>query len=70
MIFQVIVSLVLIVSILLQSSKGDGLSGAIAGGGAQIGAKQNRGFDGLMSKVTKISAFLFIVIAIASIKIQ
>lgn len=70
MVIQVIVSIVLIVSILLQSSKGDGLSGTIAGGGAQLGAKKNRGFDGLLSKVTKITAFLFIAIAIALVAIQ
>ncbi|HZJ76566.1 MAG TPA: preprotein translocase subunit SecG, partial [Oscillospiraceae bacterium] len=64
MVVQVIVCIVLIGSILFQSGKGDGLSGAISGGGAQLWAKQNRGFDALLSKITKIAAFLFIAIAV------
>lgn len=70
MVIQVIACLILIGSILLQTDKGQGLSGSIAGGGAQLWAKQNRGFDGLLSKVTKIAAVLFIVVAIALVAIQ
>ncbi|MFW5648220.1 MAG: preprotein translocase subunit SecG [Candidatus Alkaliphilus sp. MAG34] len=70
MVIQVIVCIVLIVSILLQSGKGEGLSGAISGGGAQLWSRQNRGFDALLSKVTKITAFIFIAIAVILIKIQ
>lgn len=70
MVVQVIVCIVLIGSILLQSGKGDGLSSAISGGGAQLWAKQNRGFDALLGRITKIAAFLFIALAIALIAIQ
>ncbi len=70
MVVQVIVCIILIVSILLQSDKGEGLSSAISGGGAQLWAKQDRGFDALLSKVTKVAAFLFMAIAIILIAIQ
>lgn len=70
MIIQVLVCIVLIGSILFQSGKGDGLSGAISGGGAQLWAKQNRGYDALLSRVTKIAAFLFVAISIALVVIQ
>ena len=70
MVIQVILCIILIGSVLFQSGKGEGLSSAISGGGAQLWAKQNRGFDALLSKVTKITAFLFIVVAIALVAIQ
>ena len=37
---------------------------------AQLWSRQNRGFDALLSKVTKITAFIFIAIAVILIKIQ
>ena len=70
MIIQVIVCVILIGSILFQSGKGEGLSSTISGGGAQLWARQNRGFDALLDKITKIAAFLFIAIAIILIVIQ
>ncbi|QUH21340.1 preprotein translocase subunit SecG [Alkaliphilus sp. B6464] len=69
MVIQVMACLILIGSILLQPGKSEGLSSAF-GGGAQMMAKQSRGFDGLLSKVTKIAAVLFIVVAIALVAIQ
>lgn len=74
MIIQVIACIILIGSIMLQSSKGEGLSGSIggagAGSGAQMWGKQARGFDALLAKVTKIAAILFVVVAIALVAIQ
>jgi len=69
MIIQVIACLILIGSVLLQPAKSQGLSSTL-GGGAQVMAKQSRGFDGVMSKVTKGSAVLFVAIAIALVAIQ
>ena len=69
MVIQVIVCLILIGSIMLQPAKSEGLSSTL-GGGAQVMSKQSRGFDGLMSKVTKAAAILFVVIAIALVAIQ
>jgi len=69
MIIQVIACLILIGSVLLQPAKSQGVS-SMMGGGAQVMAKQSRGFDGVMSKVTKFSAILFVAIAIALVAIQ
>lgn len=69
MVIQVIVCLVLIGSILLQPAESQGLSSTL-GGGAQVMAKQSRGFNGLMNKVTKAAAVLFVVLAIVLVSIQ
>ncbi len=70
MVIQVIVSLILIGSILLQSGKSAGLSGSITGGAEQIWGKQGRGYEGMLSKVTSIAAAMFLIVAIALVAIQ
>ncbi|GAB6087456.1 preprotein translocase subunit SecG [Alkaliphilus crotonatoxidans] len=70
MICMVITSLLLIATIMLQSGKSAGLSGSIAGGAQQLWGKQGKGYEGLLSKLTTISAVLFIVIALALVMIQ
>ena len=51
-VIHVIVSLLLVVSILLQSSKGGGLAGMFGGGGAMGGFFGARGAATFLSKVT------------------
>lgn len=59
---HVIACLVLIASILMQSGKSAGLSGAIAGGAETFfGKNKSKTMDALFSRITKISAFLFII---------
>ncbi len=70
MIVQVIASLVLIGSILMQSGKSAGLSGSITGGAEQLFGKQGRGYEAVLEKVTTAAAVLFILVAIALIAIQ
>ena len=71
MIFQVIASLILIASILLQSGKSAGLSGSIGGGAEQLlGKKKGRGYDVLLSKVTTIGAIAFIVCALVLVTLE
>ncbi|AOY77888.1 preprotein translocase subunit SecG [Clostridium formicaceticum] len=70
MVLQLITSLVLIGSILLQSGKDAGLSGSITGGAEQLWGKQGRGYEGMLSKVTAIGAVLFIIVAILLVAIQ
>nr|WP_156774403.1 preprotein translocase subunit SecG [Alkaliphilus oremlandii] len=70
MILQAISCLVLIGSVMLQPAKSEGLSSTFGGTGAQMMAKQSRGYDALMSKVTKATAVLFIIFAIALVAIQ
>ncbi len=65
-ILLVVSSLILIASILLQSGKSAGLSGSIGGGAEQLFGKQKaQGYDALFEKITKISAAVFIVSALA-----
>jgi len=60
----VIVELFLIAVVLLQSGRKAGLSGAIAGGAETFfGKNKARSFEGKLYRLTKISAVLFIVIA-------
>ncbi|NLK72797.1 MAG: preprotein translocase subunit SecG [Clostridiales bacterium] len=65
MVLQLIASLILIASILLQSGKSAGLSGSIGGGAEQLfGKKKGRGYDTLLSKITAIGAAVFIVCSV------
>lgn len=70
MIILLIASLILIISILLQSSNSDGLSGSIAGGAEQLfGKKKSRGYDALLSKVTTVVAIVYIFVSLAIVAI-
>jgi preprotein translocase subunit SecG len=70
MILLLISSIVLIVSILLQSGNSDGLSGSIAGGAEQLfGKRKSRGYDALLSKITTVCAIFYIVDALAIVAI-
>ena len=67
----VIASLILIGSILLQSSNSAGLSGAIGGGAEQLfGKKKSRGYEGVLSKISTVSAVLFIALSLALVMLQ
>lgn len=70
MILQLITSIILIGSILLQSGKSAGLSGSITGGAEQLWGKQGRGYEGVLSKVTAVGAALFIIVAILLVALQ
>ncbi|MCQ2548342.1 MAG: preprotein translocase subunit SecG [Clostridia bacterium] len=66
MVILAICSIILIISILLQSSNSDGLSGSIAGGAEQLfGKKKSRGYDALLAKITAVAAVLFIGLSLA-----
>ena len=70
MIILLISSIVLIISILLQESKSDGLSGSIAGGAEQLfGKRKSRGYDALLSRVTTICAVIYIIVSLAIVAI-
>lgn len=59
-VLHVIISLALIATVLLQSGKSAGLSGAIAGG-AETFLGKKKGLDELLGKVTTVVALLFAV---------
>ncbi|MBO5514459.1 MAG: preprotein translocase subunit SecG [Mogibacterium sp.] len=70
MIILLIASIVLIISILLQESKSDGLSGSIAGGAEQLfGKKKSRGYDAILSRITTICSIVYIVVSLAIVAI-
>lgn len=65
MIVMLIDSILLTISVMLQSSKSDGLSGSIAGGAEQLfGKKKSTGYDGLLSRVTIVTAVIFFILAL------
>ncbi len=64
-IIHVIISLVLIVVVLMQHGKQQGLSGAIAGGAETFfGKNKGRTIDAALKKVTAVVAILFVVSSI------
>ena len=66
MILLAIASIIIILSVLLQSSNSAGLSGSIAGGAEQLfGKKKSKGYEALLSKITVVSAVLFIGLSLA-----
>jgi len=65
-IIQIIVSVMLIIIVLMQSGKSQGLPGSIAGGAETFfGKNKGRTIDGILSKVTSVLAVLFIVSSVA-----
>ncbi|WP_352417952.1 preprotein translocase subunit SecG [Proteiniborus sp.] len=67
----VLASLALIASILLQSGKSAGLSGSIGGGAESIwGRSKGRSFEGILSKLTTISAIVFVISALVLTALQ
>ncbi len=63
LILQVIASLGLIATVLLQSGKSAGLSGAIAGGAETFFGKK-KGLDNLLSRLSTIFAIAFMVLTL------
>ncbi len=58
-------SVVLIVSILMQSGKSAGLSGSIGGGAEQIfGKNEAKGMEKIFDRMTKIAAVVFLLCSI------
>ncbi len=65
-IVQIIIAVALIITVLMQSGKSQGLSGSIAGGAETFfGKNKGRTLDGILSKITSVLAVLFIISSIA-----
>lgn len=63
----VINGIIMIILILLQSGKSEGLSGAISGGAEQLFGKQKaRGLDLILHRGTVVTGTLFFVLAFAT----
>ncbi len=64
-IIHVIIAIILIVSVLMQHGKQQGLSGAIAGGAETFfGKNKGRTIDGVLKKVTAVVAVIFVISSI------
>lgn len=71
MVLLIIASIILIASILLQSGKSAGLSGAIGGGAEQLfGKKKGRGYEAILSKITTAGAVVFILCALILVMLE
>jgi preprotein translocase subunit SecG len=71
MALQLILTVVLIVSVLLQETKASAGSSAIMGGSSQTTAYfKPKGKEAVFSKITKISAILYFINAIVLVAIQ
>ena len=63
---QIVLTITLIVVVLLQSGKAQGLSGSIAGGAETFfGKNKGKTIDGILSKLTSVVAVLFIICTVA-----
>ena len=70
-IILLVASVILIISILLQSSNSAGLSGSIGGGAEQLfGKKRSSGYDAILSKISTVTAILFIVLSLILVAIE
>ena len=70
-IVMLIISIVLIASILLQSSNSAGLAGSIGGGAEQLfGKKKSKGYEALLNRVSTIAAILFIVLSLVIVTLE
>lgn len=62
-VIQVIICILLIITVLLQSGRSAGLSGAIAGGAETLFGKR-KGIDDLLGRITAALAGLFLLITL------
>lgn len=65
-IIHVVISVILVVTVLMQHGKQQGLSGAIAGGAETFfGKNKGRTVDAMLKKITAVVAILFIISSLA-----
>ncbi len=65
-IIHVVISVILVVTVLMQHGKQQGLSGAIAGGAETFfGKNKGRTVDAILKKITAVVAVLFIISSLA-----
>ena len=71
MVVLAVASVILIISILLQSSNSAGLSGSIGGGAEQLfGKKKSQGYEGILNKISTAAAILFIVLSLVIVMME
>ncbi|MEA4923362.1 MAG: preprotein translocase subunit SecG [Eubacteriaceae bacterium] len=71
MIILAIASIILIGTILMQSSNSAGLSGSIGGGAEQLfGKKKSQGYEAILRKITTVAAAAFIVLSLVIVTLE
>jgi len=68
MILDAIIAIALIASVVLQSGKSAGMSGAIAGGAETLFGGKKKGIDEILAKATMILGLLFGVVTMILVK--
>ncbi len=73
-VFKVILavaSVILMISILMQSSNSAGLAGAIGGGAEQLfGKKKSRGYEAILGRIATTAAVIFIVLSLVIVTLE
>jgi len=73
-VFKVILavaSVILMISILMQSSNSAGLAGAIGGGAEQLfGKKKSRGYEAILGRIATAAAVLFILLSLVIVTME
>ena len=64
MIVEVIISILLILVVVLQSSKSAGMGGAVSGAADSVFGGKQRGIDGFLTKCTIILGVLFAIFSL------
>lgn len=65
MVIELIISVALIFSIMLQSGRDAGFSGSVSGMSDNLSGNKAKGLDDFYKKVTSVMAVLFIIISLA-----
>lgn len=70
MVLEMVVSVALIFSIMLQSGRDAGFSGAVSGMSDNLTGNKAKGLDEVYKKITAVMAVLFIILALALVALH
>lgn len=71
MIVLAIASVILIGTILMQSSNSAGLSGSIGGGAEQLfGKKKSQGYEAILRRISTVAAVVFIILSLIIVTLE
>ena len=70
MVLEIIISIALIFSIMLQSGRDAGFSGAVSGMNDNLTGNKEKGLDEVYKKITSVVAVLFVLLALALVAIK
>ena len=64
---MIVTSIIIVILVLMQQSRSEGLSGAIAGGAESfLGKNKSRSIESKLVRITKVLAIIFFAISIAT----